>query len=132
MKPTAFWHKHHYKLLEFSTEPRQFRVERILRLKPADEISLRLKLYQPVKGELPLELLKIIASEDSIVASEQDFSRCSVERAMQLDKIWTDTVKMVAVIILKFKPEIEALHKLECPNCPWDGKTIFPEGRHTL
>ena len=24
------------------------------------------------------------------------------------------------------KLEIEALHELECPNCPWDGKTIFP------
>ena len=23
--------------------------------------------------------------------------------------------------------EIEALHKVECPDCPWDGKTIFSE-----
>lgn len=22
--------------------------------------------------------------------------------------------------------KIEALHKIQCPNCPWDGKTIFP------
>ena len=22
--------------------------------------------------------------------------------------------------------EIETLHALECPDCPWDGKTIFP------
>ena len=21
---------------------------------------------------------------------------------------------------------IEAMHNLECPNCSWDGKTIFP------
>lgn len=25
-----------------------------------------------------------------------------------------------------WQKEIEALHKLECPNCPWDGTTIFP------
>ena len=23
---------------------------------------------------------------------------------------------------------IEKLHKKECPNCPWNGRTIFPEG----
>jgi len=23
--------------------------------------------------------------------------------------------------------EIEALHEQECPDCPWDGQTIFPE-----
>ena len=22
-------------------------------------------------------------------------------------------------------PEIEALHRQECPDCPWDGTTIF-------
>jgi tetratricopeptide (TPR) repeat protein len=27
------------------------------------------------------------------------------------------------------QPEIEALHALECPGCPWDGRTIFPQ-RH--
>ena len=27
-------------------------------------------------------------------------------------------------------PAIMALHDKECPNCPWDGKTIFPE-EHT-
>jgi len=25
-----------------------------------------------------------------------------------------------------YQAEIEALHREECPNCPWDGKTIFP------
>ena len=28
----------------------------------------------------------------------------------------------------KWLPQIEALHKKEHPNCPWDGKTIFPKG----
>ena len=27
----------------------------------------------------------------------------------------------------EYLPEIEALHKIECPDCPWDGKTIFPK-----
>lgn len=25
-----------------------------------------------------------------------------------------------------YKPEIERLHALECPNCPWNGETLFP------
>jgi hypothetical protein len=28
----------------------------------------------------------------------------------------------------KCAAQVEALHKKECPNCPWDGKTIFTEG----
>ena len=30
----------------------------------------------------------------------------------------------------KYAPQIEALHKLECLDCPWDGKTIFPKEVH--
>ena len=25
-----------------------------------------------------------------------------------------------------FKEQLNALHAMECPNCPWNGKTIFP------
>jgi hypothetical protein len=28
--------------------------------------------------------------------------------------------------ILGNYPALKALHRQECPNCPWDGKTIFP------
>ena len=28
--------------------------------------------------------------------------------------------------IVEHLPEIELLHKQECKNCPWDGRTIFP------
>src|SRR3972149_3274028 len=30
-------------------------------------------------------------------------------------------------VSLEILPEMEELHKIECPNCPWNGKTIFPE-----
>ena len=26
-------------------------------------------------------------------------------------------------------PKVLALHAKECPDCPWDGRTIFPEAR---
>jgi len=25
-----------------------------------------------------------------------------------------------------YDPEMKALHSIECPNCPWDGVSIFP------
>jgi len=41
---------------------------------------------------------------------------------------WRDkSLKTCNYLLRIFRPEIEALHKQECPNCPWDGNTIFPE-----
>ncbi len=34
-------------------------------------------------------------------------------------------------VILIHAAEIEALHDLECPDCPWNGSTIFPNGADT-
>jgi len=39
------------------------------------------------------------------------------------NKAWSACDK----VLLDHKEEIEALHALECPDCPWDGKTIFPK-----
>jgi len=38
-------------------------------------------------------------------------------------KAWAAYVKAGAACM----PEIEALHAIECPDCPWDGTTIFPK-----
>lgn len=32
-------------------------------------------------------------------------------------------------VLSSCKDELAALHKVECVDCPWDGNTIFPEGR---
>ena len=32
-------------------------------------------------------------------------------------------------LIVSHRVEVEALHKKECPNCPWDGDSIFPPWR---
>ena len=34
----------------------------------------------------------------------------------------------VQTAVTRNKQAIEELHRKECPNCPWDGKTIFPKG----
>jgi hypothetical protein len=40
---------------------------------------------------------------------------------------WCAASLALAEVLINYKQEIEELHKLECPNCPWDGHTIFPE-----
>jgi hypothetical protein len=30
-------------------------------------------------------------------------------------------------VLHDYAEEIDALHRAECPNCPWNGKTIFPK-----
>jgi hypothetical protein len=43
-------------------------------------------------------------------------------------KAWEAYVKALE----ECKKEIKELHKKECPNCPWDGKTIFSKGWEKL
>ena len=36
-------------------------------------------------------------------------------------------VKALIIYSNKFKKELEKLHTELCPDCPWDGKTLFPD-----
>mgnify|MGYP001615385474 CR=1 FL=1 len=45
------------------------------------------------------------------------------------DKACRDAVEACRDAVKPYRDEIEALHKKECPNCPWDGDTIFPKDR---
>ena len=110
--PKAYWHIHHDRLLEFATEPIENRIKYIRESKPKSEIALRLKLLKPVQGKLPDDVHKARAAYNKAGAD--------VDKALAaLDKAIADNL-----------PAIMALHEKECPNCPWDGKTIFPE-EHT-
>jgi len=53
-----FWHIHHDTLIESLTEPLKVRIAYIKKEKSEDEIKLRLKLLKPVKGKLPMEVIK--------------------------------------------------------------------------
>jgi len=97
----AYWHIHHDKLLEFSGNIDK-RIEYIKYGKPTEEIELRLRLLKPVKGKLPDAVIKVWA-------------------------VWEKAWAACDETIQKYQSKIEALHTLECPDCPWDGETIFPE-----
>src|SRR3990170_3693553 len=106
MKP--FWHIHHEVLLEWSDDIQE-RIDFIQAEKPKHEVEIRLRLLKPVQGALPPKLVK---AGDARGKAWDAFG-----------KDWDAYRKAYD----KYLPQIEALHALECPDCPWDGFTIFPE-----
>lgn len=135
MKQTGmFWHVHHDVIVEYChsyDERKNF----ILRSKPKSEQELRLKLFKPLKGKLPDRLTKACAELDKAQAecekawaeyykalAEYDKALAERDKAKaERDKARAERDKARADCL----PEIEILHKKECPNCPWDGRTIF-------
>ena len=135
-----YWHIHHKLILEFAAEPIENRIEYIREGKPKSEIALRLKLLKPVRGKLPGDVHK--------AGTVLDKARADVNKATaDVDKAWTVLDKARVAYdkareaynkaeaaydkaIADNLPAIMALHDKECPNCPWDGETIFPE-EHT-
>ena len=103
-----YWHIHHDILLEPLTEPIENRIQFIKVNKPKNEVETRLRLMKPVRGKLP-KLDKACA--------EWGKARAELDKACaEWDKARAD-------------PKVLALHAKECPDCPWDGRTIFPEAR---
>ena len=116
MKTEFYWHIHHDVLLEPLTEPITNRIKFIKENKPKSEIPLRLKLLKPVKGKLPEELVKVREACDKAWEA-YDKAREAYDKAR----------KAYEKALLKYKKEINKLHEIECPDCPWNGETIFSE-----
>ena len=114
-----YWHIHHDVLAEPLLDPIGKRIAFIKRHKPKSEHELRLRLLKPVQGALPKTVVKARAACLKAGAA-YDKARAAY------DKAWAAYDKARAAYL----PEIEALHAKECPNCPWDGKTIFTEGHN--
>ena len=118
------WHIHHTQLLELSTEPLKKRAKYILEEKPEDERKLRLQLMRPVlhPEKFPKQLIKASA-ELGKARAKADKARAKADKAYaELGKARAEVGKAYA----EWNKEIEALHREECPNCPWYGGTIFP------
>ena len=148
---TFAWHVHHETLIEPLTEPIENRIAYIKQAKPASEVELRLRLLKPVQGELPAALDKARAALDKAWAAYVKAraahvkaraahvkARAALDKAWAaLDKAWAALDKARAAHVkaraaldkarAACMPEIEALHAIECPDCPWDGTSIFPK-----
>ena len=110
--PTFYWHVHHQNLCEMLTEPVENRIAYIKANKPKSEIETRLRLLKPVQHpeRLPAEWVE------------------AHQKWVEAYKKWVEAYKKRGAD-QKFRSQIEALHREECPDCPWDGKTILPKGR---
>ena len=113
-------HVHHKILLEPLTEPIDNRVECIKENKPPDEVDLRLRLLRELTEEEVNQLPKGFnqaLKEYNLVGEE--YNLVGEEYNLAWEKYRQD--------LEKYKPELEVWHKKVCvPDCPWNGKTIFP------
>ncbi len=131
-----FWHVHHGILVEFCHSYKE-RASHIYTDKLTDEQELRFRLFKPVKGSLPQAVVEAGSAYDKVWQAHEkawqvcDKARQACDIAWQVCyKAWQvfDRARQVYDKALKNNmPAIIELHEKECPNCPWDGETIFPK-----
>ena len=137
-----YWHVHHDVLFEFCHNYGE-RASYIRGNKAESEQAIRLKLFQPVKGELPEEVVKARRAYNQArqaynqawqaydqVWRAREQARQAYDQAWQAyDQAWRAREQARQAYDKAVANNIEAikkLHSIECPNCPWDGHTIFP------
>jgi len=137
---SPFWHIHHGGFLLEWSDDIQERIDYIQTEKPKYEVETRLRLLKPVQGALPRRLVKAgvalakaydayakacaaLAKADAAYAKACAALDKADAAYLAYDKAWDAYDKAYDECL----PQIEALHILECPDCPWDGTTIFPE-----
>ena len=136
---TWYWHVHH----EILCEPLTGRLENRLRyirtekakIETPEQIALRLRLISPVVGALPAPFVKARAAYRKAQAAYRKAQAASVKvwaayinAWAASDKAWAayDTARAASdTAWAASEPELEALHAIEHPDCPWDGKSIF-------
>lgn len=141
-----YWHVHHDVLCEPLTEPIESRIAYIKANKRPKEIPTRLKLMRPILGMLPAALVQARAAYDQARAAYQQAgaaywqagaayvqARAAYEQAWaaywQARAAYEQAGAAYEQAGAASKSELEALHRIECPDCPWDGRSIFPEAK---
>ena len=129
------WHVHHDDLVEPLWGPIEKRIDYIKKNKPASEQKLRLRLLKPVRGQLPIAVVE--AWEAHLQArAAYDQARATYDQAGeaygqageaygQAEAAYDQAGAAYYQVLAGHTDEINALHAQECPDCPWDGKTIF-------
>jgi hypothetical protein len=126
-------------LLAIAPQPLNVRAAHIRSDKPADEHAVRLERMRPVVNveAIPLPVQKAgAACAEACAAFLKACAAYEKTRAVT-DKAYAAYIKTCAayykgrIAYVKtcsdHRAKIEALHTLECPGCPWDGKTLFPK-----
>ena len=114
------WHIHHHILVEPLVRPVKDRQRYIKTEKPKSERELRLRLLKPVMGSLP---------EAYVKAAQAYVDATAAPHGTPGRYVAIDDAKGRMVKARRENTEaINALHELECLDCPWDAKrrSIFP------
>ena len=114
------WHVWHNRLLSWCHDIAKRR-EDINVIKPKDELPIRHRLLKRVRGDLPKEVAEACLKRNEAYRVEASNAHEPTSLAF-----W-DTEQNLVEVLLTHKDAIEALHAQECPDCPWNGETIFPE-----
>jgi len=117
-----YWHIHHNILIEPLVDALEKRIDYIRLHKPPDEVETRLTLLQPVKGELPPKLIKAGKAYDEAWNAYDEAWKAFHEAGEAYYEAW----EAYDEVLIEHKEEVATLHRKECPDCPWDGTTIFP------
>jgi len=112
------------------------KVEVIKEDKYQDEQALRLRLLQIIpKSRLPRPLVEAIKAYDGAIKA-LDEARNALDEDKNAygdakkayDRAWeacNRTVDACYEVLKVCEPELIKLHEELCPNCPWNGSTIF-------
>ena len=106
-----WWHVHHDILAENLIEPASVRRAYIDTTKPEAEVALRLALMQPIRSK---------AVRDASAACQAAYN------AYQVAYPPSGAFRAVLDADAALDAALDAAHDVECPDCPWDGLTIFP------
>lgn len=118
------WHKYHDVLMSPVTEPIKNRRAFIRKHKPKYQRALRLRLLKRVRGTVLLDRAAKAAYDARIDLATIEKGKGLQGALHALAAAWAS----YETELRNFKANIELLHAEECPGCPWDGRTIFPEG----
>jgi len=145
-----FWHVHHRVLLEWCYDY-DGRASFISEQKREDQKETRLRLFKPVKGKLPQEVVEAWQAYVEAGQISNKAWRVYYKTGQFRDKEWqayyetqqayyetqqayneasqayNRARQALDEALHKNMSAIEALHREECHDCPWNGKTIFPK-----
>ena len=129
-KGSYYWHVYSDVLLGWYNNYDE-EVDYIRNRRSLNEQLVHLRLFKPVKGRLPNEVIETGQAYGKAEQAYNDRARQASYKTWQAYdrarwKAWYEAWKAYENTLNDNKAAIEKLHSIECPNCPWDGNTIFP------
>jgi len=134
-RPQAAFHVHYDRLWEWLTELIENRIADIKANKPETEWAIRLRLLQMIP---PDRIANLIAAREQFEVDRRSLL-VQLDLEMASNPAWDvrslldqyEVARSFAWEQYKAAEkatDMAALHQELCPDCPWDGKTIFPKG----